>query len=335
MNNKTNTEKKKNVTFHFNVKMYRKNINMNFALYMVAKKMKWRKKRSTGIMERERLTRERVWSSSSLNCRNIEIIIIIIIIENHRPRIIMVYHHHQDHHHCPNVRPDSMQCECDNNLVRSDNCIQWWWWWWWIWPLEYVKNFTLIIIIIINGEKNLFERKKTTTIVATAVVYYSSSMSCVDHHHDQWMIKKKPIQINTWPRQTINKIKEKKTKIIKDKGEQQQKWKDHEIEQIVCVSSVCMYVVTLIFFVTLCIENINIEMFKWKKNEKEEENYYWINKNFGWKFETENRLHCLIKIKKNSRLDSSKDNQSWISFDRKKTKRKVNRNRMRWTETRK
>lgn len=68
-----------------------------------------------------------------------------------------------------------------------------------------------------------------------------------------------------------------------------------------------------------------------KKNEKEEEeNYYWINKNFGWKFETENRLHCLIKIKKNSGLDSSKDNQSWISFDRKKneTKNKPKQNAM-------
>ena len=52
--------KKKNVTFHFNVRMYRKNINMNFALYMVAKKMKWRKKRSTGIMERERDWHENV-----------------------------------------------------------------------------------------------------------------------------------------------------------------------------------------------------------------------------------------------------------------------------------
>ena len=194
MNNKTNIEKKE-CDIPFQCKNVSKKHQHELCTLYGGKENEMKKKKSTGIMEREKETdwHENVCghhhhhyyhhqivgtlkSSSSSKIIDQELLWFIIII-----KIIII---------AQNVRPDSMQCECDNNLVRSDNCIQWWWWWWWIWPLEYVKNFTLIIIIIIiNGEKNLFERKKNHNYSSHSSS--SSSMSCVDHHHDQWMIKKK------------------------------------------------------------------------------------------------------------------------------------------------
>ena len=111
--------------------------------------------------------------------------------------------------------------------------------------------------------KEFVREKKTTTIAATAVVVAACHVLIIIMINE-WS---KPIQINTWPRQTINIIKEKKTKIIKDKGEQQQqKWKDHEIEQIVCVSSVCCDFNFLCNIV--CVENIKRDVQVKKKRKK-------------------------------------------------------------------